>query len=76
MPGRNYSEIRDLAIGKPAPEIAGEDVNGQPMTLSSFRGKVVCLIFWTNSCTSCREISAYEQSLASRFAASRSSSWA
>ena len=56
-------EIRELSIGKPAPEIAGEDVDGQPMKLSDFRGKVVCLIFWTSTCTPCREIVKYEQSL-------------
>jgi len=60
-------EIRDLSIGKPAPDIAGEDVNGQPMELSDFRGKVVCLVFWTSSCTPCREILTYEQSLTNSF---------
>ena len=64
---RELFEIRDLAIGKPAPEITGEDVDGQPMKLSDFRGKVVCLVFWTSSCTPCREIVNYEQSLASSF---------
>jgi len=57
-------EIRELAIGKPAPDMAGEDVDGQPMKLSDFRGKVVCLIFWSNACTPCREIVKYEQPLA------------
>jgi len=56
-------EIRELGIGKPAPDIAGDDVDGQPMKLSDFRDKVVCLIFWSNTCTPCREIVKYEQSL-------------
>src|SRR5437867_4924270 len=40
------SELRRLTIGKPAPEIEGEDLNGQPMKLSDYRGKVVVLTFW------------------------------
>ena len=36
----------DLAVGKPAPEITGVDLNGKPMKLSDFRGKVVVLDFW------------------------------
>ena len=39
-------EIRHLAIGKEAPEITGEDIEGQPLRLSDFRGKVVVLDFW------------------------------
>lgn len=35
-----------VAIGEPAPEIEGEDVDGQPMKLSDHRGKVVMLDFW------------------------------
>lgn len=34
--------------GKAAPEIAGEDIDGNPMKLSDFRGKVVFLDFWGN----------------------------
>jgi|SRR4051812_27942716 tetratricopeptide (TPR) repeat protein len=39
-------EIRDLAIGKPAPDIEGEDVEGHKFKLSEYRGKVVVLDFW------------------------------
>ena len=39
-------EIRNLAIGKPAPEIEGEDVDGKKFKLSDYRGKVVVLDFW------------------------------
>jgi peroxiredoxin len=40
------SELRRLTIGKPAPEIEGEDLDGQRMKLSDYRGKVVVLTFW------------------------------
>lgn len=33
-------------IGRLAPEIVGQDVDGQPMKLSDYRGKVVMLDFW------------------------------
>ena len=39
-------EIQNLGIGKPAPEIAGEDIDGKPMKLSDYRGKVIMLDFW------------------------------
>ena len=35
-----------LAVGQPAPEIAGEDLDGVAFKLSDYRGKVVMLDFW------------------------------
>jgi hypothetical protein len=43
---RELFEIRHLQPGRPAPEIIGEDIDGRPMKLSDFRGKVVLLDFW------------------------------
>lgn len=40
-------EIRHLSIGKQAPEIEGEDQDGQRFKLSDYRGKVVLLDFWS-----------------------------
>jgi RNA polymerase sigma factor (sigma-70 family) len=40
------NELRRLTIGKVAPQIEGDDLDGQPMKLSSYRGKVVVLTFW------------------------------
>jgi hypothetical protein len=37
-----------LAIGQPAPEIVGHDIDGKPLKLSDYRGKVVLLDFWGN----------------------------
>jgi hypothetical protein len=39
-------EMRNLVVGKTAPDIVGEDENGKPLKLSDFRGKVVVLDFW------------------------------
>jgi hypothetical protein len=41
-------ELRDLVVGKPAPEIEGEDLMGAKLKLSDYRGKVVLLDFWGN----------------------------
>ena len=39
-------ELRHLAIGKTAPDIAGVDADGVAFKLSDYRGKVVVLDFW------------------------------
>lgn len=38
--------IRHLSIGRPAPEIVGEDIHGTQFKLSDYRGKVIMLSFW------------------------------
>jgi hypothetical protein len=43
---RDLFELHDLAVGKPAPDVVGADVDGKPMKLSDFRGKVVVLDFF------------------------------
>jgi len=39
-------EIENLSVGKTAPEIEGEDIDGAPMKLSDYKGKVILLDFW------------------------------
>ena len=56
-------EIRDLAVGKPAPEITGEDIDAKPFKLSDYRGKVVYLSFWADWCGACRAMFPLERSL-------------
>jgi hypothetical protein len=40
-------EIRNLRVGKKAPDIEGEDQNGRRFRLSEYRGKVILLDFWS-----------------------------
>jgi hypothetical protein len=44
----NLFEIRHLGIGKEAPEIKGDDIDGKAFKLSDYKGKVVVLDFWGN----------------------------
>jgi cytochrome oxidase Cu insertion factor (SCO1/SenC/PrrC family) len=38
--------IRNLVVGKQAPEIEGDDQDGKHFKLSDYRGKVVLLDIW------------------------------
>jgi peroxiredoxin len=49
-------ELHELAIGKLAPDIQGEDINAVSFKLSDYRGKVVVLFFWGNWCFPCQSI--------------------
>jgi len=40
-------EIRNLSVGREAPDIFGEDQDGKQFRLSDYRGKVVLLDFWS-----------------------------
>lgn len=43
---RDLDELENLSPGCEAPETAGEDLDGSPIRLSDFRGRVVLLAFW------------------------------
>lgn len=60
-------EVQNLGIGRVAPQIEGEDLEGKRMKLSSFRGKVVLLNFWTTGCGFCIAEVPQERALLERY---------
>ncbi len=59
---------RELAIGRLAPEIVGTGMDGKPLKLTDYRGKVVVLVFWASWCGPCMEQLPHEVALAQRLA--------
>ena len=43
-----------LKPGTPAPDFTLNDINGKAVTLSSFQGRKVVLVFWASWCPDCR----------------------
>jgi RNA polymerase sigma factor (sigma-70 family) len=60
-------DIRNVIPGKPAPEIDGVDLDGKPLKLSGYRGKVVVLVFWGSWCGPCMREVPHERELAERY---------
>jgi peroxiredoxin len=61
--------MRSLAVGQVAPEIEGRDIDGKPMKLSDYRGKVVVLCFWGAWCGPCMGMIPLEKALVERLQA-------
>jgi thiol-disulfide isomerase/thioredoxin len=55
--------VPDLGIGKPAPEVVSQDLNGKKVKLSELRGKVVVLDIWATWCPPCRAMIPHEREL-------------
>jgi RNA polymerase sigma factor (sigma-70 family) len=65
---RALFSLRHLVVGKAAPEIEGKDLDGKPLKLSDYQGKVVVLIFCGHWCGPCRAMNPHKQELVKRHA--------
>lgn len=60
------ANLPGLKVGKVAPAILGEDLDGRPLDLGAYRGKVVVLCFWATWCGPCMAMVPHERELARR----------
>jgi len=54
-------------LGSPAPDFTLENLNGEPVVLSAFRGQPVLLNFWASWCPPCRKEMPDLQRFASKY---------
>jgi thiol-disulfide isomerase/thioredoxin len=57
-------QLEHLMVGKTVPELEGEDIDGNKLKLSDYRGKIVVLSFWASWCGPCMQMVPSEVRLA------------
>src|SRR5262245_45010829 len=60
-------EVRNLAIGKKAPDVESVDLEGKKVKLSDHKDKVVVLDIWATWCPPCRAMIPHERDIVKKF---------
>ena len=68
------SEPAVARVGEPAPDFQLQDLDGQTISLSDFRGRPVLLNFWATGCIPCRSEMSYIQEIYQQHSDTSSSS--
>lgn len=63
----SIDRLKAVQPGAIAPDFSSTDINGNPLTLSSFRGKYVLLDFWASWCIPCRKGNPHLKELYSKY---------
>ncbi len=66
MAAKKLDELRNLAVGKVAPDFTGSGADGKPIKLSDYRGQVVALVYWFSTCGPCLSEIPHEKELAAK----------
>jgi RNA polymerase sigma factor (sigma-70 family) len=66
MAAARLDDMRNLGVGKVAPDFEGLGVDGKTLKLSDYRGKVVALVYWFSTCGPCLREIPFERELAQK----------
>jgi len=59
--------FKKVNVGTELPEFTAQDINGKPVKLSDYKGKLILLDFWASWCTPCRAENPYMRYIYDRY---------